>query len=85
MNTGPLIDCGIMVAIMSPSARYFFALLPSVVQAVQWFNSTDDLPSSVTTSCLTALQADIASCNSSLATIRPFVYPPQDYLTALCT
>lgn len=74
-----------MVAIMSPSIRYFTALLPALVQAVQWFNSTDDLPSSVTTSCLTALQADIASCSSSLASIRPFVYPPQDYLSALCT
>lgn len=57
------------------------------VQAVQWFsvNGTADLPSNVTADCLTALQADIASCSSSIATIRPFVYPPQDYLTALCT
>lgn len=70
---------------MSPSALYFLALLPSAVKAVQWFNGTDDLPSNVTTSCVTALQADIASCSSSLASVRPFVYPPQDYLTTLCT
>ncbi|KAK2072069.1 hypothetical protein P8C59_006446 [Phyllachora maydis] len=35
--------------------------------------------------CLMALQADIASCNNSIASIRPFVFPPRDYLTALCT
>ncbi|OTA53849.1 carbohydrate-binding module family 50 protein [Hypoxylon sp. EC38] len=53
-------------------------------EAIVWFTSSDALPSNVTGACLDSLGADLA-CDSSLSRLRPFLYPPQSILEAVCT
>ncbi|KAI0398850.1 hypothetical protein F4802DRAFT_613319 [Xylaria palmicola] len=53
-------------------------------QAVVWVTTTDDLYSNTTSSCIASLGTDLA-CDSSLAKLRPSIYPPEEILSSVCT
>ncbi|KAI1283287.1 carbohydrate-binding module family 50 protein [Xylaria sp. FL0933] len=62
----------------------FLGLCLEPSEAIVWFTSPDVLPPNVTAACLDSLSADLA-CDNSLSSLRPFLYPPQNVLQAVCT